>query len=218
MFIIIVGGGKVGNYLAIDLLSSGQEISLIEKNKEKCNQISEILGSFVIQGDGCDPSVLQLSGIERADIIVAITGDDEDNLIICQIAKNKFNVPFTIARANNPKNEEIFRQLGIDATVSSTNIILSMIEQEVAYKGIMTSLGIKRGGIEIVETLITKESPALNKTLKELNTPSDCLIAGVIRNDNWLIPDGNTVIQVNDMLITLIKKEKFNVLKNILMG
>ncbi|MBI2251275.1 MAG: hypothetical protein HYU63_00665 [Armatimonadetes bacterium] len=98
------------------------------------------------------------------------------------------------------------------------HIILSMIEQEVAYKGIMTSLGIKKGGIEIVETLITKESPALNRTLKELNTPSDCLIAGVIRNDNWLIPDGNTVIQVNDMLITLIKKEKFNALKNILMG
>lgn len=217
MFIIVVGGGKLGYYLIKDLINSGQETVLIEKDKKKTDRLSEALGSMVINGDGCDPSVLQEAGIERSDMIVAITGDDEDNLVICQVAKNKFNVPFAIARVNNPKNEEIFKKLGIDATISSTNLILNLIEQEVAYKGVLTILPIqKRIGIEIVEMTLTKNSPAVNKAIKGLNIPSECIIAGVVRDDKWIIPDGNFVLQVNDLVISLVKNELLEQLKNIL--
>lgn len=217
MFIVVIGGGKVGYYLVKDLIRSGQEVVLIEKDKRKCGQISDTLGSMVIHGDGCDPVLMQKAGIERADMVVAITGDDEDNLVVCQVAKNKFSVPFTIARANNPKNEEIFKILGIDATISSTNLILNLIEQEVAYKGVLTILPIqKKSGIEIVEITITRDSPAIDKPIKDLHTPVECIIAGVIRDNKWTIPDGNFVLRANDMVITLVKNEFLEQLKKIL--
>lgn len=218
MFILAIGGGKVGYYLVKHLVSEGQEVTIIEKDKDKCGRINEELGSICFQGDGCDPGILQEAGVERADIVAAVTGDDEDNLIICQVAKTKFNAPFTLARVNNPKNEDVFKKLGIDATVSSTNIILSMIEQEVAYKGIMTSLALKKGGVEIVETMITPNSPSNGKSLKDLNIPSQCIIAGIIRGDEFIIPNGNSQLVSGDLVITLAKEDKFPALREVLAG
>ncbi|MFH1454305.1 MAG: TrkA family potassium uptake protein [Armatimonadota bacterium] len=219
MFIIIVGGGKVGYYLLKDLLEAGQEVSIIEKNKQKADSLSEVLGGIVINGDGCDPLVLERSGAERADMVVAITGDDEDNLVICQVTKSKFNVPFVLAQVNNPKNESIFKILGIDATISSTNLLLSLIEQEVAHKGIFTSLPIyKKAGVQIVEALITPKSSLNNKTVKDLTLPPHTLITGVIRDENWLIPDGNFVIKANDMVICIIKEENYDQMKKMLIN
>lgn len=219
MFIIVIGGGKVGYYLVKDLINTGQEVVLIEKDRFKCQQAVTTIGNIVVEGDGCDPNILQKAGIERADIVVATTGDDEDNLILCQVAKNKFNVPFTIARVNNPTNEEIFKRLGINATISSTNLILNLIEQEVAFKGVLTILPIqKKFGIELIETTITRDSPALNKSIKDLNTPSECLFAGVIREKKWIIPDGNFVLMVNDLVITIVKSQHQSDIMKILLG
>lgn len=219
MFIIIIGGGKVGYYLLKDLLEAGQETSIIEKDKLKADGLSEILGGIVIHGDGCDPLVLEKAGVERADMVVAITGDDEDNLVICQIAKSKFNVPFVVAKVNNPKNESIFKLLGIDAAISSTNLILTLIEQEVAHKGIITSLPIyRRGGIKIIEALIQPNSSFNNKCIKDLTLPPNTLIAGVIRNDNWLIPDGNFLIKADDLILCIVKEENYELIKNMLVN
>ena len=117
MYIIVVGGGKVGYYLAKTLVNEGYELLLIEKNPRKVATYRERFGEVVIEGDGAEMTTLEEAGVNRADVVIAVTGDDEDNLVICQTAKKLFNVPRTIARVNNPKNEEIFRRLGIDVTV-----------------------------------------------------------------------------------------------------
>src|SRR5262245_1133608 len=128
MYAIIIGGGKVGFYLAKHMLEDGHEVLVIERDAAKCAGIAEELGDIVLKGDGCEAVTLASAGMGRADLCVAVTGDDEDNLVACQVAKTKFEVPRTIARINNPKNELIFRQLGIDTTVSATSVILAQIE------------------------------------------------------------------------------------------
>ena len=131
MYIVIVGGGRVGYYLAKALIDEGHEIVIVEKNARYCDIINEEMGSVCIKGDGCEAVTLAEIGTGRADMLVAVTGDDEDNLVACQVAKHKFNVPRTIARIRNPANEDVFKKLGIDVAVSSTNIILEQIEKVV---------------------------------------------------------------------------------------
>ena len=129
MYIIVAGGGKVGYYLTRELLTKGHEVVLIELLSRKVTALSATLGDVVLEGDAADASTLEQAGVVRADLVIAVTGHDEDNLVICQMVKRKFNVPRTIARINNPKNERIFKRLGIDSTVSTTNLVLAAIEQ-----------------------------------------------------------------------------------------
>jgi len=218
MFILVAGGGKLGYYLAKHLLAAGQEVAVMEGSPDKVERMNEDLGPIAMVGDACDPGVLGDAGCERADMVVAVTGDDEDNLVICQVAKSKFHVGFTIARVNNPRNEDIFKVLGIDAPVSSTNIILTMIEDEIAHRGIMTSLAIKKGGIEIVETVITHDSPARGQALRDLQLPSQCTVAMIMRQKETIIPDGSTVLEEGDAVIALAKSERFAELRDLLMG
>lgn len=216
MFIVIVGGGKIGYYLVQSLLHAGHEVALIEKKQERTQQISDDFGIVTIHGDGCDPRILEEAGIGRADVIVADTGDDEDNLIICQVAKLRFHVPHTVAKVNNPKNEMIFRRLGIDMTVSSTDLVLSVIEQEVAYKGILPIIAFRKNGMEIVETILSNKSPILGKPLKEIQFPSQCKILAVLRGDELLVPDGSTKLQAQDLVFSLVKPACLNDLECLL--
>jgi len=131
VFVLVVGGGKVGYYLAKELLDSGHEVALMEKDPDRARQIADEIGSIVIAHDGCEGKYLGEAGANRADAIAAVTGDDEDNLVICQMAKHHFDVPRTIARVNNPKNEALFRHLGVDELISPTRMILGSIEQDI---------------------------------------------------------------------------------------
>src|SRR5512136_2459721 len=131
MYIIIVGGGRLGYHLLKALLKEGHEVLVIEKDPRICKTITDELGSVCYRGDGCEAATLAEVGTGRADMMVAVTGDDEDNLVACQVAKYKYNVPRTIARIRNPKNEALFKKLGVDVTVSTTDIILEAIEREV---------------------------------------------------------------------------------------
>src|SRR3972149_9344003 len=160
MYIIVAGGGKVGYYLAKELVEEGHEVLVIEKEAAKCERIAEELGDIVLRGDGCEAARLEVAGSGRADIVLAVTGDDEDNLVSCQVAKVKFNVPRTIARINNPKNREIFMRLGIDTTISATAAILAQIEQELpTHPGIIPILTLG-GGLEIVAIKVPAASSA----------------------------------------------------------
>ena len=131
MYVIVAGGGKVGYYLAQHLLAEGHEVLLIERNPDRVVQINDVLGAVAVTGDGAEAATQAVAGAPRADVVVAVTGEDEDNLVICQVAREKFHVARTIARVNNPKNEHLFRILGVDVTVSQTNYILNLIEQAI---------------------------------------------------------------------------------------
>jgi trk system potassium uptake protein TrkA len=213
MYIVIVGGGDVGYYLTKTLVNTSHEILLMEKNRVTCKTISEELGEVVMQGDGCEVRLLEEAGVARADVVVAVTGDDEDNLIICQIAKMKFNVPRTIARVNNPRNEELFHRLGIDATVSSTKIIYNLIEQEIETDEVIPLAALKRGNIEIVEVEIGPKSPVLHRCVQELALPEDALIISIIRRDHGMLINSDTTFEVGDSVLALVDADKENHLR-----
>jgi trk system potassium uptake protein TrkA len=213
MYIVIVGGGDVGYYLTKTLVNTSHEILLMEKNRVTCKTISEELGEVVMQGDGCEVRLLEEAGVARADVVVAVTGDDEDNLIICQIAKMKFNVPRTIARVNNPRNEELFHRLGIDATVSSTKIIYNLIEQEIETDEVIPLAALKRGNIEIVEVEIGPKSPVLHRRVAELELPEDALIVSIIRRDHGILINSDTTFEVGDSVLALVDADKENQLR-----
>lgn len=207
MYIIIVGAGNVGYYLAKTLLNAGHEVLLIERDKRRCALLQDELGEMVMRGRGDEIHTMREAGADRADIVVACTGDDEDNLIISQIAKWYFNVPRTVARINDPRNETIFQQLGIDATVSSTNIIYHLIEQEIETGEIIPLAALKRGNIEIVDVELGSRSPVVGKRIQDIVLPPDGLIVCLIRQENAVIPRADTVLEPGDSVIALVSAQ-----------
>lgn len=218
MYIIIGGGGKVGYYLARHLIDEGHEVLVIEKDKRKCDVITEELGSVCVRGDACEARVLEDAGTKRADLVIAVTGDDEDNLIICQVAKYLFGVNRTIARINNPKNESIFQKLGIDVSVSSTNVILEQIEHELPTHPLTHLLQLRGQGLEIVEVKVPVGSPAVGRKLADMRTPPDSLVAVVIRGSDAHVANGETTLQANDRLVAVTKPELEGSLRRALVG
>jgi len=219
MYIIIVGGGKVGYYLSKALLDEGHEILVVEKDADRSEFICNELGSVCIRGDGCEAATLTEVGTGRADMFIAVTGDDEDNLVACQVAKHKFNVSRTIARINNPKNEAIFKKLGIDVTVSSTNIILENIEEEVPTHPLTHLLNIRDKGLEIVEVKIPPDSATAGKAIRELSLPPDSILSLIISKERKpQVPTANTVIQAEDQIIAVTPPEAEEALRAALRG
>lgn len=215
MYIIIVGAGNVGYYLAKTLLNAGHEVLLIERDKRRCDLLRDEFGEAVMRGRGDEIRIMREAGADRADIVVACTGDDEDNLIISQIAKWYFNVPRTVARINDPRNEGIFQQLGIDATVSSTNIIYHLIEQEIEASEVIPLAALKRGNIEIVDVELTTRSPVVGKRVQDLPLPPDALIVCIIRQENAMLPHGDTVLEPNDSVIALVSAQNERQLRKV---
>lgn len=215
MYIIIVGAGNVGYYLAKTLLGAGHEVLLIERDKRRCDILRDEFGEVVIRGRGDEIRIMREAGADRADIVVACTGDDEDNLIISQIAKWYFNVPRTVARINDPRNESIFQQLGIDATVSSTNIIYHLIEQEIETGEVIPLAALKRGNIEIVDVELTTRSPVIGKRIRDLPLPPDALIVCIIRQDDAMLPHADTVLEPDDSVIALVSAQSERLLRQV---
>jgi len=219
MYIIVVGGGRIGYYLIKALLDEGHEVLLIEKNASICENITEEMGSVCICGDGCEAATLADAGTDRADMLVAITGDDEDNLVACQVAKYKYNVPRTIARIRNPRNEAIFKKLGVDVAISSTNIILEHIQEEVPTHPLTHLLSIEDIGQEVVEVKIPPEAPTVGKSVRELSIPQASKLVLVIRKEGkHRVPTLNTIIKAEDRILALTTPESEEDLRNTLRG
>lgn len=217
MYIIIVGAGKVGYHLTKLLLAQGHEVMLIEKDKSKVDILINELGDCILHGDGSTMEILTEAGANRADAIVAVTGHDEDNLVICQLSKMMFFGPRTIARVNNPRYEETFWSLGIDATVSATKLINALIQEQVRAPDMLIPLLTLRGGdIEIVETYIPAVSPVVDKKIKDLILPKGTLFISVIRGGEVIIPKGDTDLREDDQVIVLVRKVHEAVLRQIL--
>ncbi|NJD02382.1 MAG: TrkA family potassium uptake protein [Ruminiclostridium sp.] len=214
MYIIIVGGGKVGYYLAKTLLAYKHKVIVIEPVREMCEKVANELNIPVCNGDGTTIDILTEMDASRADILIAVTGRDEDNLIACQLAKRNFGVKRTIARVNNPKNIQVFEKLGVDIAVSSTSIIADLIEQEVDYSGMKTLIKLKDGKIVLSEIIISPGSQVCDKSLKDLSIPRDCILVSVIRDEEVIIPNGFTVLKAGDFIVTVSSQEDQNELKN----
>lgn len=218
MYIIVVGGGKVGYYLTEHLLSAGNEVVVIEKNPKKVQMIINELGGVAIQGDGSDAGPMLEAGMNRADIVVAATGDDEDNLIICQMAKKKFNVKRTIARINNPKNEHIFSVLGIDSTVSYVDALVAQIEREIPAHSLIHLLTLRDVGAAFIEKQVPEDSPVIGIPMNELSMPQQFLIALVIREGQAIIPKGTTKLLGGDEVVAVTALEQEDLLERLFRG
>jgi trk system potassium uptake protein TrkA len=204
MYVIVVGGGKVGYYLTKQLLTEDHEVLLLEKDRRRQAMLAEQLGEIVVQGDGCEVRIMAEAGFGRADVIVAVTGDDEDNLVICQMAKKKFQAPRTVARVNDPANVSLFQKLGIDTTVSSTQIIFNLLEQQIEPGEIIPLGALRNGNIEVVAINVSERSPVLNRNVRDLPLPGNALIISVVRAENALLPQGDIRFEADDTVIAMV--------------
>lgn len=219
MYILIVGGGKVGYYLTKTLVNEGSnEVLLIERDRRKVEVYAERFGAVVMEGRGDEAATLAKAGAARADVIIAVTGHDEDNLVICQVAKTRFHVQRTIARINNPKNEELFRRLGIDTTVSSTNVILNWIEQLIPQRHFAHLMTLRHGDLAIVEGIIPGDSPVTGQSLADVPFPPGVVIAAILRGSDLILPTGATLLQEGDEVIAVTKREQEPALRELLLA
>ncbi len=207
MFVLVVGGGKVGYYLTKELIESGHEVVLMEKERARADQITDEIGSVVIPHDGCEGKYLGEAGCNRADIVAAVTGDDEDNLVICQMAKHHFDVPRTIARVNNPKNEALFKHLGVDEIISPTRMILGSIEQDIPVHELLHLATLGEGELELIEAHLQGGSPAIGKSSSQLVIPEGCSLFAVIRDGSAIPLRADTILQEGDKVIAIGRTE-----------
>ena len=214
MYILIVGGGRVGYYLAKALLAEGHEVLIIEQNPNVCKTINDELGGICARGDGCEVTTLLDAGTSRADMFVAVTGEDQHNLVACQIAKHKFKVPKTFARLKNPKNESLFKKLGIDVTISSTNVIMEHITESLPTHQLTHLMDIPERNLEVVEVRIPVGSACIGKAVKDLSLPAGSMLSLIIRKDQKpIIPIQTTVLAAGDQVIAVTSAESEEALR-----
>lgn len=216
MYIIIVGGGNVGTFLAKKLIANQHEALILEKDPTQFEYLQVVFDSAVALGDGCEALVQQRVGFGRADVVAAVTGEDEDNLIICQMAKHRWGVERTIARVNNPNHVDLFQQLNIDGVVSATNIIYNLIEQEIMIGNVIPLAALKRGNFELVEATITHRSKSADKFVKDLPLPPKSNILWLSREDETYLVGGDTKLTPGDLIVALVPTEYEAQLRDIL--
>ena len=219
MFIIVAGAGKVGYHLARALVAD-HEVLIIERDPSRVDFIAEEMGSEVImQGDACDAATMERAGMERADLVVAVIGEDRDNLTFCQISKARFSVPRAVARINNPQNESLFRQLGIDATVSATNLILGHIEQELPWTGLIPLATLQTRGLEIVEVRIPAGASVVGKQVKQMLLPQGSLLCLIIDADGTpRVPAPDTVLHADNVIVAVTNIDREEALRGALIS
>src|SRR5436853_1542786 len=204
MYVIIAGGGKVGWNLARELIGRDREVTLIESDHARYRVVEEELEHAVQYGDATELWVLERAGIQRADLVVAVTGDDEDNILVCQVAKEKYLCDRIIARVNNPRNHDHFRLLGIQPAVSATDLILRLIEHEVPRYGLVHLLALEEERLEIIELEVNAEAPAVGETVSSIALPEGSLIISVLREGSGFVPKPDTVIEAGDEVLLVL--------------
>jgi trk system potassium uptake protein len=218
MYVVVIGGGNVGYYLTKELLAAGHEVVVIEEEPARARQIADELGSIVIANDGCEGRYQAEAGMGRADVVAAVTGDDAVNLAASQVAKMRFNVPRSIARVNDPKNEKLFRQLSIDETVSPTRSILGVIEHEIPVHDLLHLADLEGGEVQIVEAQLDADSPVIGREVRDLALPEGSTIAVLIRDDKPQSPRSDTKLRPGDKVLAVTNAGGEAELRNLLIG
>jgi trk system potassium uptake protein len=204
MYVVIAGAGKVGWNLARELMAKGHEVTVIESQRSRYLTVEQELEHAIQYGDATELWVMERAGINRADLTIAVTGDDEDNLLICQIAKEKYLCSRIIARVNNPRNRQYFELLGIQPAVSATDLILRLIEHEVPSYGLVHLLDLRDEQLEIIEVEVVEDAPAAGRKVTEVELPDGSLIISVLRNGRGFVPNSDTVIGAGDEVLLVL--------------
>ncbi len=215
-YAIIVGGGKIGYYLARSLINRDYEVCLLEKHPGHAARLSSELGDVVMNGDGCDPLTLKNAGVQRADLLFAATGDDADNLVVAQMGQACFQRPRVIARVSNPDNEALFEKLGIHERVSGTSIVLNMLGQKMARSPVVLLGALEQSSLEVIEIIVEESSPLNGARLGDLTFPAQCLVIATLRDNEGHIPSADTVFQPGDLLLILVPAELESTLREFL--
>jgi trk system potassium uptake protein TrkA len=215
VYVIVAGGGKVGYYLSQHLLSEGHEVLLLERNPARVTEINDVLGAVAMTGDAAEAGTLVAAGAPRADVVVAVTGEDEDNLVICQVAREKFHVGRTIARVNNPKNEQLFRMLGVDVTVSQTNYILNLIEQAIPDRAFVHLVSFHED-LAIVDAKVSETSAVAYRAIAEIELPPDTAITAIARGPKLIVPSPGTELLPGDDVIAVAHQDREDDLRRLL--
>lgn len=220
MRVVVTGGGAVGRHLSADLVSRGHDVTLIEQDRRTVEHLREEIPEVnVLHGDGCEPWVLEEAALPTADVVVAATGDDEDNLVTSLLAKSEFAVPRVLARVNHPKNEWLFTtQWGVDQAVSPPHILTAMVEEAVTTGDLVQLLRLEGGRVAIVEMKLNDASPAAGRPLFELRLPPDSAIVAILRDGHVVIPQPETVLTAGDELVALASVGQENELRDAIVG
>ena len=204
MYVIVVGAGKVGWNLARELMQKDNEVTVVEADPHRYATVEEELEHAIQYGDGTELWVLERAGIERADLVIAVTGDDEDNILICQVAREKYGVDRVIARCNNPRNLQHFDLLGVKPAVSATDLILRLIEHEVPKYGLVHLLDLPQERLEIIEIEVGRGSLAAGSMVKDLGLPDGSLVISILRDGTGFVPLADSVIEAGDEVLLVL--------------
>jgi len=219
MIAVIVGGGRGGSYLAQDLQSQGYQVKVIDRRPEVVAKLRQEIQGDVICGDGTNPEILEQIGIAQAHLVVALTRNDEDNLVVCRLAKHHFHVPRVIARVSNPRNEWLYTKAwGVDVAISQVHLTSKVIEEEIGLGELVTLLKLNRGEAALVDLRLPETSPCRGKAIRDLNLPANTVIVSVIREGKLVIPRGDTQLQAGDEILAVSAVTAEKSLKETLIG
>lgn len=219
MRVAIAGAGNVGLFIANDLAAAGHDVQLIEQNPDVVERLDLVDGVEVVVADACEVSSLRAAGLERCAVVVAATGDDEDNLVVSLLSKQEFGVPRVIARVNHPKNEWLFNEnWGVDVSVSTPHLITALVEEAVSVGRLVRILQFEGGNVRLVEVTLAPDAPVIDRAIKDLDIPRDATIVAVLREEHVVMPRGDTMFQEGDEVLAMVTAEAEDEVRQILTG
>jgi trk system potassium uptake protein TrkA len=220
MIIVIAGGGSVGRFIAEQLVGSGHRVTVLESDATVVGRYNDTIeGVDWVKGDACDFDSLRSAGLEKADVVAAVTGDDEDNLVVSLLAKQEFAVPRVVARVNNPKNEWMFNETwGVDVSVSTPHLITGLVQEAVSVGSFVRLLSFEGGRAKLAEVTLADDSPALDREIVELGFPRDTTVVAILRDEKVVVPRGDTILRVGDEVLVLVTTESEDAVGKILVG
>ena len=220
MNIVIAGGGSVGRFIAEQLVSTGHLITIIDGDADVVARHHETLENVTwIKGDACDMDILRQAGLERADVMASVTGDDEDNLVVSLLAKQEFAVPRVVARVNNPKNEWMFNETwGVDVSVSTPHLITGLVQEAVSVGSFVRLLSFEGGRAKLAEVTLAEGSPAADKEIADLGFPRDTTVVAILREEKVVVPRGDTILRLGDEVLVLVTSESEDAVRALLVG
>lgn len=222
MRVVIAGGGNVGGFIAAELAGAGHDVTIVEVDRDRVEQAirtNEPPGVRWVVGDACEVSEVSAAGLDRADVVAAVTGDDEDNLVISLLAKQEFAVPRVVARVNNPKNEWMFNEMwGVDVSVSTPHLLTALVEEAVSVGSLVRLLSFERGRARLVEVTLAEDSPAAGREIAALPFPRSSTVVAVLRHDHVVVPRGDTLLLAGDEVLVLVTEESEDAVRQLLTG